>query len=120
MLLAWRDPALEQTCLSSGDIERRWPGTADAIKSLLWTVKHCRDLGELLRHPSLRVATGSRDIDGLTVQARGAGMRAMALSRTGEVLGLTKEDQLMQHASTTALLVADLMAVGSSGLREAI
>lgn len=48
-------------------------------------------------------------------------MRAMALGRTGEVLGLTEEDQLMQHAgTTTALLVVDLIAEESSGLREAI
>lgn len=122
MLLAWRDPALEQTCSSSDAIELRWPQSADAVRRLLWTIKHCRDLAALLRHPSVRVTTGSHGAEAsLSVQTRKAGMRAMALTRTGEVLGIAEADQLLRHANTTtALLVADLMAEGFSSLREAI
>lgn len=122
MLLAWRDPALEQTCSSSDAIELRWPQSADAVRRLLWTIKHCRDLAALLRHPSVMVTTGSHGAEtSLSVQTRRAGMRAMALTRTGEVLGIVEADQLLRHANTTtALLVADLMAEGFSSLREAI
>ncbi|RPF28559.1 hypothetical protein [Georgenia muralis] len=122
MLLAWRDPALEQTCSSSDAIELRWPQSADAVRRLLWTVKHCRDLAALLRHPSVRVTSDShRTETSLSVQMRKAGMRAMALARTGEVLGIAEADQLLRHASTTtALLVADLMAEGSGSLRKAM
>lgn len=122
MLLAWRDPALEQTCSSSDAIELRWPQSADAVRRLLWTVKHCRDLTALLRHPAVRVATDSSRAEmSLSVQMRRAGMRAMALTHTGEVLGIVEADQLLRHASTTtALLVADLMAEGSTSLRKAI
>lgn len=122
MLLAWRDPTLEQTCSSSDAIELRWPQSADAVRRLLWTVKHCRDLAALLRHPSVSISTdGHRAETLLSVQMRKAGMRAHALTRSGEVIGITRGDQLLQHASTTtALLVADLMAEGSGSLREAI
>lgn len=122
MLLAWRDPALEQTCASSNSIELRWPQSADAVKRLLSTVMHCRDLAALLRHPSVRVTTGSQRAEApLSVQMRKAGMRAMALTHTGEVLDIVDADQLLRHASTTtALLVADLIAEGSASLREAI
>lgn len=121
MQLAWRDPALERTCASSDALEIRWPESADAIKRLLWTVKHCRNLAVLLRHPSVRVTSGSHRAEmSLSVTMRSAQMRAMALTRTGEVLAVTRADQLLQHASTTtALLVADLMAEGSGRLREA-
>jgi len=119
--LAWRDPALERTCASSDALEIRWPESADAIKRLLWTVKHCRDLAVLLRHPSVRVTSSSQRAEAsLSVTMRRAQMRAMPLTRTGEVLAVTRVDQLLQHASTTtALLVADLMAEGSGSLREA-
>jgi len=122
VLLAWRDPALEQTCSSGDAIELRWPQSADAVRRLLWTVKHCRDLAALLRHPSVRITTGSyRAETSLRVQTRKAGMHAMALTRTGEILGITEVDRLLQHASTTtALLVADLVAEESGSLREAI
>lgn len=122
MLLAWRDPALEQTCSSSDAIALRWPQSADAVRRLLWTVKHCRDLAALLRHPSVRVTTGShRTETSLSVQMRKARIRAMALTRTGEILGITEAEELLQHASTTtALLVADLVAEESGNLREAI
>lgn len=122
MQLAWRDPALERICASGDALELCWPASADTIKCLLWTVKHCRDLAALLRHPSVKVASsGYRAEVSLSVKMRRAEMRAMALTRTGEVLGVTDADQLLRHASTTtALLVADLLAEGSGSLREAI
>ncbi|WP_156254276.1 hypothetical protein [Pseudactinotalea terrae] len=93
----------------------------DAIKRLLWTVKHCQDLRALLRHPSVTITTSGPGFEAFTVQMPSAGMSALALTHTGEVLSIASPGQLVQHASTTtALLVADLMAEGSADIREAI
>lgn len=122
MLLAWRDPALERTCSSNYAIQLRWPQSSEAVKRLLWTVKHCGDLAVLLAHPSVRVTTGNHRAEAaLSVLMASAGMRAMALTRTGEALRITEAHQLLEHAgTTTALLVTELMADGSNSLREAL
>ena len=123
MYLAWRDPALERTCSSSEALDLRWPRSADAVKHLLWIVKHSRDLAALLRHPSVAVALPGARRGGspLSVRLRKTEMHAMALTRTGEVIDIAGTDQLASHASgTTALLVTDLTAEELGSLRKAI
>lgn len=121
MLLAWRDPALERACSSGDAIELRWPHSVEAVKRLLWTVKHCCDLGALLMHPAVTTALAGEHAEApLSIQMRRTRMQAAALTRTGEIVGIRGTDELLEHSTTTALLVADLTAEGpSSRLRKA-
>jgi len=118
--LAWRDPALERVCGSSAALERRWPDSAEAVKCLLWLVKHSRDLAELARHPSVAVTASGVGGPGdpFRIRLRTAEMLAMALTRAGEVITAAGPNQLADHA--TALLVTDLTAEALGRLRKAI
>lgn len=123
MNLAWRDPALERLCSSSAALELRWPSSAEAVKRLLWLVKHSGDLAELVRHPSVGViASGVRGpVVPFGIRLRTAEMHAMALTKTGEVIPTAEPGQLADHAGgATALLVTDLTAEALVTLRKAI
>lgn len=116
MLLAWRDPGLQQACKQQGPLDTAAGPSADDVRALLTAVVASEPFGVLLRFRSVQVALQAGSLDLTMGNAR---VRVRLLSADGLPIPLAASTDLREHASVNALVIDDLVVQGHPLLQRA-